>query len=55
MTDGAYRREGLLPTEPNGVETVAKFFRALGDPGRWSSPTRQGSSNAAPGVCLNLW
>jgi DNA-binding transcriptional ArsR family regulator len=24
----------LLPTEPNGVETVAKFFRALGDPVR---------------------
>lgn len=24
----------LLPTEPNGVEVVAKFFRALGDPVR---------------------
>jgi DNA-binding transcriptional ArsR family regulator len=24
----------LLPTEPNGVEMVAKFFRALGDPVR---------------------
>ncbi|MGH4017069.1 MAG: ArsR/SmtB family transcription factor [Pseudonocardiaceae bacterium] len=24
----------LLPTEPNGVEMVAKFFRALGDPAR---------------------
>ncbi|NUP25307.1 MAG: winged helix-turn-helix transcriptional regulator [Nocardia sp.] len=24
----------LLPTEPNGVEMMAKFFRALGDPAR---------------------
>src|SRR5262245_29333501 len=24
----------LLPTEPNGVEMAAKFFRALGDPVR---------------------
>ncbi|MGH3863793.1 ArsR/SmtB family transcription factor [Actinokineospora sp.] len=24
----------LLPTEPNGVDMVAKFFRALGDPVR---------------------
>jgi DNA-binding transcriptional ArsR family regulator len=24
----------LLPTEPNGVEMMAKFFRALGDPVR---------------------
>lgn len=24
----------LLPTEPNGVEMVAKFFRALSDPAR---------------------
>lgn len=24
----------LLPTEPSGVEMVAKFFRALGDPAR---------------------
>jgi DNA-binding transcriptional ArsR family regulator len=24
----------LLPTETNGVEVVAKFFRALGDPAR---------------------
>ncbi|GAB7145670.1 ArsR family transcriptional regulator [Mycobacterium riyadhense] len=24
----------LLPTTPNGVEMVAKFFRALGDPAR---------------------
>lgn len=24
----------LLPTEANGVEVVAKFFRALGDPAR---------------------
>ncbi len=24
----------LLPTEPNGVEMVAKFFRALADPAR---------------------
>ncbi|GAB3394189.1 winged helix-turn-helix transcriptional regulator [Amycolatopsis echigonensis] len=24
----------LLPTEPAGVEMVAKFFRALGDPAR---------------------
>jgi DNA-binding transcriptional ArsR family regulator len=26
--------EALLPIEPNGVEVVAKFFRALGDPAR---------------------
>lgn len=25
---------GLLPSEANGVETVAKFFRALADPAR---------------------
>jgi DNA-binding transcriptional ArsR family regulator len=24
----------LLPTEPNGVQMMAKFFRALGDPAR---------------------
>jgi DNA-binding transcriptional ArsR family regulator len=28
------RSTALLPTEPNGVEMVAKFFRALGDPAR---------------------
>ncbi|MGH3864390.1 ArsR/SmtB family transcription factor [Actinokineospora sp.] len=27
-------QSALLPTEPNGVEVVAKFFRALSDPAR---------------------
>ncbi|MFC5993780.1 ArsR/SmtB family transcription factor [Pseudonocardia hispaniensis] len=27
-------RSALLPTEPSGVERVAKFFRALSDPAR---------------------
>ncbi|BBX73622.1 winged helix-turn-helix transcriptional regulator [Mycobacterium shinjukuense] len=35
MTDAAGRAAiVLLPSEPNGVEMVAKFFRALGDPVR---------------------
>ncbi|TAM68857.1 metalloregulator ArsR/SmtB family transcription factor [Mycobacterium sp.] len=35
MTDAQGReRIALLPTDPGGVEVVAKFFRALGDPVR---------------------
>ena len=34
MADASERSSTLLPTEPNGVEMVAKFFRALGDPAR---------------------
>lgn len=35
MTDPAGPNPALLlPSEPNGVEVVAKFFRALGDPVR---------------------
>nr|VTP01958.1 putative HTH-type transcriptional regulator/MT0088 [Mycobacterium riyadhense] len=35
MADRANRdRLVLLPSQPNGVEVVAKFFRALGDPVR---------------------
>ncbi|MGW5051444.1 ArsR/SmtB family transcription factor [Actinokineospora sp. NPDC004072] len=34
MTAGPQPAATLLPTEPNGVEMVAKFFRALGDPAR---------------------
>lgn len=35
MTEAAGRKPiVLLPSEPNGVEVVAKFFRALGDPVR---------------------
>ncbi|AXB41448.1 ArsR/SmtB family transcription factor [Amycolatopsis albispora] len=34
MTAGPGPTAALLPTEPNGVEMVAKFFRALGDPAR---------------------
>ena len=34
MADASERSSTLLPTEPNGVEMMAKFFRALGDPAR---------------------
>ena len=34
MADDSERSRTLLPTEPNGVEMMAKFFRALGDPAR---------------------
>ncbi|RZQ64891.1 ArsR family transcriptional regulator [Amycolatopsis suaedae] len=34
VRSAAVRRSALLPTEPNGVEMVAKFFRALSDPVR---------------------
>ncbi|MBS4728660.1 winged helix-turn-helix transcriptional regulator [Mycobacterium sp. SM1] len=34
MTDVTPPRAALLPTTANGVETVAKFFRALADPAR---------------------
>jgi DNA-binding transcriptional ArsR family regulator len=34
MTADPASTAALLPTEPNGVEMVAKFFRALGDPAR---------------------
>jgi DNA-binding transcriptional ArsR family regulator len=34
MADASERSTALLPTEPNGVEMMAKFFRALGDPAR---------------------
>ena len=34
MADASERSTTLLPTEPNGVEMMAKFFRALGDPAR---------------------
>jgi DNA-binding transcriptional ArsR family regulator len=34
MTAGPQPAATLLPTEPNGGEMVAKFFRALGDPAR---------------------
>lgn len=34
MTAPHERTATLLPTEANGVEMVAKFFRALGDPAR---------------------
>jgi DNA-binding transcriptional ArsR family regulator len=34
VPDASPRSTTLLPTEPNGVEMVAKFFRALGDPAR---------------------
>jgi DNA-binding transcriptional ArsR family regulator len=34
MADASPRSTALLPTEPNGVEMMAKFFRALGDPAR---------------------
>lgn len=34
MANAAERSTALLPTEPNGLEMVAKFFRALGDPAR---------------------
>lgn len=34
VSEPASTRPALLPAEPNGVEIVAKFFRALGDPAR---------------------
>lgn len=34
MADASPRSTTLLPTEPNGVEMMAKFFRALSDPAR---------------------
>ena len=34
MPDASPRSTTLLPTEPNGVEMMAKFFRALSDPAR---------------------
>ncbi|MFE6611978.1 ArsR/SmtB family transcription factor [Amycolatopsis sp. NPDC057786] len=34
MADASERSSTLLPTEPNGVQMMAKFFRALGDPAR---------------------
>lgn len=34
MADASPRSPTLLPTEPNGVDVMAKFFRALGDPVR---------------------
>lgn len=34
MADASQPTTTLLPTTPNGVEMVAKFFRALGDPSR---------------------
>lgn len=34
MVEKSGRGLTLLPVEPNGVEMVAKFFRALGDPVR---------------------
>ncbi|MQA03855.1 MAG: metalloregulator ArsR/SmtB family transcription factor [Streptosporangiales bacterium] len=34
MAPSRARSAGLLPVEANGVEVVAKFFRALGDPAR---------------------
>ena len=34
MADASERSSTLLPTEPNGGEMMAKFFRALGDPAR---------------------
>jgi DNA-binding transcriptional ArsR family regulator len=34
MTESTPRAAALLPTQPGGVEMVAKFFRALGDPAR---------------------
>lgn len=34
MTAASPRRVDLLPKEANGVDTVARFFRALGDPTR---------------------
>jgi DNA-binding transcriptional ArsR family regulator len=34
VADASERSSTLLPTEPNGVEMMAKFFRALGDPAR---------------------
>jgi DNA-binding transcriptional ArsR family regulator len=34
VADSCDRSSTLLPTEPNGVEMMAKFFRALGDPAR---------------------
>jgi DNA-binding transcriptional ArsR family regulator len=34
MTDASQPSTTLLPTTPNGVEMMAKFFRALGDPAR---------------------
>jgi DNA-binding transcriptional ArsR family regulator len=34
VADASESSMTLLPTEANGVEMVAKFFRALGDPNR---------------------
>jgi DNA-binding transcriptional ArsR family regulator len=34
MTGNAAQPLALLPSEPAGVELIAKFFRALGDPTR---------------------
>ncbi len=34
MNDHAHSGTALLPTQASGVEMVAKFFRALGDPVR---------------------
>jgi DNA-binding transcriptional ArsR family regulator len=34
VADASQPNTTLLPTTPNGVDMVAKFFRALGDPAR---------------------
>ena len=57
MADASERSSTLLPTEPNGVEMMAKFFRALGDPARLRGMRMRFAAPVIPGetIAIDIW